>query len=153
MFGEALMIMVVVLTLVFGVVSIVRLLLDNIRRSKSERVQAEMYNKMLDKLGSSQEILAWAQSETSQNLFRVPPPERPAPYSRILNAVQVGVVLTVVGIAVLVIKTQLTVHDQEPAMVLGTLITALGIGLLLAGGASWMLSRSFGLINGKTGTE
>lgn len=151
--GEAVAIIALVLTLSYGVVTIMRLLLEHIRRTKSERLQAEVYNKVLDKLGSSQEILNWTQSETSQNLFRVPPPDRPAPYSRILNAVQFGVVLTVMGLAVLFIKTQLTGHDQEPAMVMGTLITALGAGLLLAGGASWLLSRKLGLIDAKSISE
>ena len=152
--GEMIAIPVVVVTLAYGVVTIVRTLLDNIRRTKSDRLQAEVYTKMLDKLGSGQDVLAWAQSDTSRSLFAVPPPERPAPYARILNAVQVGVALTVVGLAVLFIKTQLTAaHDQEPTMVIGTLITALGVGLLLAGCASWLLSRHFGLINGKTGSE
>jgi len=154
MSGELIAIPVVVVTLAYGFVTIVRLTLDHFRRTKSEKLQAEVYGKMLDKLGSSQDILAWAGSETSQNLFAVPPPERPAPYSRILNAVQIGVALTVVGGAILAIKTQLAeAHDQEPAMVIGTLIMALGIGLLLSGGASWLLSRKFGLINGKPGAE
>lgn len=154
MSGNMIAIPVIVLTLAFGVVTMVRALLDHIRRTKSEKLQAEVYGKMLDKLGSSQDILAWAQSETSQNLFAVPPPERPAPYSRILNAVQIGVDLTVVGIAILFIRTQLTsAHNQEPTMVIGTPVTALGVGLLLSGGASWFLSRKFGLINGKPSVE
>ena len=151
---EFIAIPVVIFTLAYGFVTIVRLLLDHIRRTKSEKLQAEVYTKMLDKLGSSQDVLAWSQNDTTQNLFRVPPPDSPAPYSRILNAIQIGVVLTVVGLAVLFIRTQLTAaHDQEPAMVIGTLVTALGVGLLLAGCASWLLSRHFGLINGKTGPE
>ncbi len=146
----------VIALLAFAVVKIFRSLLEHIRRTKSEKLQAEVYGKMLDKLGSSQDILTWAQSETSQNLFAAPPlPERPAaPYARILTAIQIGVVLTVLGGAVLAIRSQLTTaHDQEPAMVIGILIMALGIGLLLSGGASWLLSRKFGLLNGKTGAE
>lgn len=151
--GEMIAIPLIVLTLALGVVSIVRLLLEHIQRTKSEKLQAEAYNKMLDKLGSSQEILAWAQSETSQNLFKLPPPERPAPYSRILNAVQGGVVIAALGIAVLFIRTQAVGRGETAAMIIGTILTALGIGLLLSGGASWLLSRKFGLINGKPELE
>ncbi|HEY3442519.1 MAG TPA: hypothetical protein VGK29_17300 [Paludibaculum sp.] len=152
--GEFIAIPVVVMTLAYGVITVVRLLLEHIRRTKSEKLQAEVYSKMLDKLGSSQDILTWAQSDTSQNLFAVPPPERPAPYARILNAIQIGVVLTVVGLAVLGVKAQLTAaHDQEPAMVIGMLVTALGLGLLLSGGISWLLCRKFGLINGRPAIE
>jgi len=151
--GEFIAIPIVVLTLAIGVVTIVRLLLEHIQRTKSEKLQAEVYNKMLDKLGSSQEILAWAQSESSQNLFQLPAPERPAPFTRILNAVQGGVVIGALGIAVLFIRTQAVGRGETAAMIIGTILTALGIGLLLSGGASWLLSRKFGLINGKPAIE
>lgn len=151
--GDFIAIPIIVLTLAMGVVTIVRLLLEHLQRTKSEKLQAEVYNKMLDKLGSSQEILAWAQSETSQNLFQLPAPERPAPYSRILNAVQGGVVIAALGVAVLFIRTQAVGRGETAAMIIGTILTALGIGLLLSGGASWLLSRKFGLINGKPELE
>lgn len=152
--GEVIAIPVVVMTIAFSVVTIIRALLDNIRRTKSERLQAELYTKMLDKFGSSPELIAYLQSESGMNLLRAEAPEQPASYSRILNAVQFGIIGVVVGGAVLWLGRMFHGEAQEVLMVAGALVLAAGGGLLLAGGASYGVSRHLGLINtGKPGAE
>ncbi|MBI5084434.1 MAG: hypothetical protein HZB13_07545 [Acidobacteria bacterium] len=148
--GDVAAVIMVAGTFAVAVVAIMRTLFDHIRRTKSEQLQSELYNKMLDKLGSGPEVLGWLQTGSVQNLFKATPAERPAPYSRILNAVQFGVVATVAGLGILGIWTQLDYRSKLPAMVIGMLVLSLGLGMLMAGAASWMLSRKLGLINGKT---
>jgi len=146
---EAMSMVIVLMVLAFAFVTSVRSLLDHLRRTKSEKLQSEVYNKMVDKMGSSQDVLAWLQTDAGQNLFKVAPPDRPAPYSRILNSVQFGVVAVVLGIGILAIRTMIGTEGQEPAAVVGTLVLALGLGMLLAGAVSYFLSKKLQLINGQ----
>ncbi len=149
--NEAIALILVIGVIGFVLVTNLRALLDHMRKTKSEKLQSEVYNKMLDKLGSSQDVLAWLQTDAGQNLFKVAPPDRPAPYSRILNSVQFGVVALVLGGGILAIRTMIGVEGQEPAAVVGTLVMALGLGMLLAGACSYALSKKFQLFNGGGG--
>lgn len=144
---EAVAIIFVICVISLGIVVLVRSLLSHLRQTKTGRLQAEIYNKMLDKFGSSQDLLAYLQTEAGQNLLKTAPPEQPAPHSRILNSVMFGVVATVLGLGILLLSTQVS-REREPAMVIGTLILTLGVGFLAAAGASYVLSKRLGLLNG-----
>lgn len=146
--GEVIAIPIMIGTVALSVVTIIRSLLDNIRRAKSDRLQAEIYTKLIDKFGSSPELVAYLQSESGMNLLRTEAPEQPAAYSRILNAVQFGIIGSVVGGALLWLGRMFHGEAQEVLMVAGTLTLAAGGGLLLAGGAAYGLSRHLGLVDG-----
>ncbi len=151
---EMLALMTVMASLVYGFVTFTRTLLEHMRRTRSERMQADVYNKLLDKLGTGQELVNWANSDSARKLLHSMPVEQPAPYSRILNSVQNGLILAVLGAAVLSLQSVVsTAEGREGARIAGTLVMAIGVGMLLAGGASWALSRKFGLINGENKHE
>jgi len=137
-------------------VTIIRTSLLHIRGVKSERMQVEMFNKLMDKLGSSQEALQYLQMNGGINFLKLQEAaERPrSPHARILTSVQVGIVAAVVGGGILSLQGRFSdPRDSEPAAVIGTIVLALGLGFLLAGGASWVLSRSMGLLNGTGKSE
>ncbi|QOY85327.1 hypothetical protein [Paludibaculum fermentans] len=150
---EAIAIIMVFGTVALAVVIITRALFDHLRRTKAERAQAEIFNKLMDKLGSGAEVLAYLQSEAGQRLMQGAPQEKPATFGRILNSVQYGVVCTVIGIGVLFLQNIVDKYSQRDVAVVGTLILTLGIGLLAAAGASYLLSKTLGLINGKTNEQ
>ncbi|MGJ5815047.1 hypothetical protein [Paludibaculum fermentans] len=150
---EAIAIIMVFGTVALAVVIITRALFDHLRRTKAERAQAEIFNKLMDKLGNGTEVLAYLQSEAGQSLMRGAPPEKPATFGRILNSVQYGVVCTVIGIGVLFLQNIVDKYAQRDVAVVGTLILTLGIGLLAAAGASYLLSKTLGLLNGKTNEQ
>lgn len=146
---------VVAIVMVFGTVSlavviITRALFDHLRRTKAERAQAEIFNKLMDKLGSGAEVLAYLQSEAGQSIMKGAPPEKPATFSRILNSVQYGTVCVVMGIGILILQSIVDRYSQRDVAIVGTLVLTLGIALLLGAGASYLLSRTLGLLNGKT---
>jgi predicted phage tail protein len=148
MIHETISMTVVMGILAWTFVTIIRMVVEHMRRSRTDRLQAELYNKLLDKFGSSHEVLAYLQSEAGQSLLKTAPPERPHAYGRILNSVQLGIVLTVVGLGVLQVGKWFTGDGRDAGAVIGTLLATAGIGLLLAGVASYLLSKRFGLING-----
>lgn len=148
--GELIAIPVVFGTVGVVLVTLTRSLLDHIQRTKSERLQADIYNKMIDKFGSSQDLLSYLSTEAGQNVLKSVPVERPAAYSRVLNSVQFGIISSVLGTGILVLRTAITDREgQDALLVIGSIILTIGIGLLLAAGASYMLSKSFGLFNGR----
>ena len=178
---EHLAIMTVLITLVIGVVTILKTGLDHLKRSKTERLQFDLYNKVLDRFGSNQEMVTWLQNEGAAGLLKAVETPRSLPYSRILNAVQGGLLAVVLGAGFMAVSTQiptpdyqaqkaaaagdpqkewLVVHDaqrdrEQVAGVngFGIILMTAGFGLLLGGGASYYLSRKFHLINGETRTD
>ena len=136
-------------TLGICVVTIVRTAMDHIRRTRSERTQAEMFNTLMNKLGNGPEVLSYMETEAGKNLLKSPPEVRPSPYARILNSVHLGVVLTILGIGILSLQAML--NGDRDALIIGTLILTVGIGMLSAAAASWVLSKKLGLM--ETGGE
>jgi uncharacterized membrane protein len=146
--GDYIAIPVVIGIVAYAVVTIVRLLLENIRRSKSERLQADLYTKVIDKLGSSPELAAWLESEKGITLMQVEPKEQPGAQSRILNSAQFGIMGAAVGGAMLWLGRVFHGEPQEVLMIFGTVILAAGGGLVIAGAVAYFLSRHLGLLNG-----
>ena len=140
----------IVMPMLFACVAyILKSVMDTLRRSRSERLQAELYGKLFEKFGSSADLVAYLQSEAGQNFLKAAPVERTGPFNRILNSMQAGIVLFFMGIACLLLRLGVGSDAQEPMLVLGSVGSALGLGLLVSGGASWFLARNWGLLNGK----
>ena len=109
------------------------LIFSTIRRYKIAKAQAQVQTKLLDKIGSGQELLAYAQSDAGKQLLESLKVERIAPHTRIIGALQAGIV---------------SLDEHHGLVVFGTLGCALGLGFALSAGASYFLSKSFGLLNG-----
>ena len=125
---------------------------STIRRYKIAKLQAEVQSRLLDKVGSGQELLAYAQTEAGKSLLESLSVERPSPYGRIFNALQIGIILVLVGAALLFLRSHLPDAPdgvRDVFLVFGTLITVLGVGFGLSATASYYLSKSLGLLNGR----
>lgn len=173
---ERIAIMTVLVSLIVGVVTILKAGLEHFKRSKTEKLQFDLYNKVLDKFGTHQEVVAWLQGEGSQGILKAIEAPRPMAYNRILNAVQGGLLAVVLGTGFMAVSTQMPTpdyqahqraaagdpqkewmiaremeHDRERVAgvnAFGILLLTAGFGLLAGGGASYYLSRKFHLING-----
>jgi len=139
----------VVVPVVFGFFAwLVWMLFSTIRRYKIAKLQAEVQNKLLDKVGSGQELLAYAQTDAGKTLLESLRVEGVSPHARIIVALQTAIVMISAGAAFLLLRNR--VEDaQQGFLVLGTLLTTLGIGFAVSSAASYYLSKSFGLLNGK----
>ena len=121
------------------------------RRYKIARLQAEVQSRLLEKIGTGQDLLAYAQTDAGRQLLESLQVERvipQAPYAKIIWALQAGIVLFFFGSAMLWLRSHVSVPDVDGFTILGALSIAVGIGFALSAAASYYLSRSFGLVNG-----
>ena len=137
-----------VVPVVFGFFAwLVWVVFSTIRRYKIAKLQAEVQNKLLEKVGSGQELLAYAQTDVGKTLLESLRVETHSPYARIIGALQTDIVMISLGVAFLLLRTRIS-GAEEGFLVLGTLLSVLGVGFALSSAASYYLSKSFGLLNG-----
>ena len=104
-----------------------------------------MQEKLLERLGSNQELLPYLESDAGRRFLEAATTEKTNPLRRILSSMQSGIVLVFLGLAL--VFARLSVGAAELRFV-GTLFMALGTGFLVSSGLSFWLSKSWGLING-----
>jgi hypothetical protein len=150
---EGLQIFATVCAVIFGVLWLLRLLIGHRRWLRVTRMQSDLNNRLLERLGSNEQLLAYLQSQPGQQLMATPvvgeaaATSAVAPFSRILWAVQAGIVLTSAGLGLLVIRGYVIAEAGEMLMTLGVLAMSLGIGFALAALASYVLSKRLGLLD------
>lgn len=137
-----------VVATIFGTFGwIVYTISTNIRKAHAARAVADLHSKLLDKSAASQDLIAYLESASGQKFLQSAGMEGPQPWSRILNAVQAGFVLSLVGIAELIVRTlDQNIDTAEFLLVSGAIALAIGVGFLLSAMTSFAVSRSWGLL-------
>jgi hypothetical protein len=131
---------------------ILRAGLENRRWNRMVKMQAETHAKLLDKFGTSQEMLAYMESDAGQRFLELPVFDAHQkltaglPFGRILWSVQIGVVAVAVGAGLMFLRGRISPSSDEGFLVLGTLALTIGVGFLLSGGATYVLAKRFGLL-------
>ena len=145
--------------LVFGgilgvLVWLVRSVIDQRRWLRVSRTQAEVHTKLLDRLTNNEDLLAYIQTPAGRRFLESgplltdgePPKTAGAPLSRIIWALQAGVVLASLGLGFWIAESRFPEDMGEGFFIIGTLATALGVGFVLAAGLAYMISSRFGLV-------
>ncbi len=127
---------------------IVKISLAHRRWVRAAQIQSDLQSKLLDKFTSTNELLEYMRCDSGRQLLDpvVSASERSSPYSRILTSVQAGAVLAALGVGLYLVRGE--VSQPTELTIAGGLALALGVGFLVSAGISYMLSRSWGLING-----
>ena len=140
---------VVIVPVIFGVFAfIVWTITTNIRRSKTARLVADLHGKVLEKCASSQELMGYVQSDAGRRFLESAANGQSNSAARILNAVQAGTILALLGGA-FIITSQMH-HDVDAREILvtfGYLVMAAGLGFLVSAAISYFLCKSWGLLN------
>jgi len=123
---------------------VVWVITTNIRKRRVAQTQADMQAKLLDKLSASQDLADFLRTEAGQRLLEAPPVEKGNPFSKVLASIQIGLVLLLLGIALLSMSGVIRGHWDE-MVVFGSISLAVGIGFLASAGISYTLSKSWGL--------
>jgi len=131
---------------------ILRVILDNRRWYKMVKVQSETHAKLLERFGSSQDMLAYMGSEAGKKFLESPifdgqrQQVSALPFGRILWSVQIGIVAAFLGAGMLYLRGKVGADADMGLTIFGTLICTLGIGFLVSGGVSYALAKYFGLL-------
>jgi hypothetical protein len=132
---------------------LVRLLLENRRWTRIFKLQTDVHGKLIDRFGTNQELLTYMDTEAGRRFLEAAPIPMgfetgrrvPSAVARILTPLQIGVVLTLLGLGFLFLRH--AVADLEvPMLVLGTATLMPGIGFILSAGITWVLASRLGLM-------
>jgi hypothetical protein len=139
---------IVAIISVFGAGSfLVQGLVTAVVRAKQINRHAQVMTRLVDKISSPADTAAFLNSPAALRLFEGALDRRTLVLQRVLLSIQSGIVLSILGAAFFLIRTQVTDPDGQLALlVFGTLGLALGVAFLLAAGASYTLSQRWGLL-------
>jgi hypothetical protein len=132
---------------------LIRLFLENRRWTRVLRLQTEMHTKLIDRFSSTQELLSYVGTDAGRHFLEASPialdarATQPMPnaVARILTPLQLGVVLTLLGIGLLMLRHSLP-EAAPPLLVFGTVALMPGLGFILSAGISWFLAGRLGLM-------
>jgi hypothetical protein len=152
--------------IVFGVVTgtiiwLVRIALQNRRWNRVSKTQTEIHSKLMDRLGSNEELMAYMQTPAGRRFLEFAPvplepePKRlAAPFSRILWSLQAGAVLTVAGLGLLFLRANSGIEEiSQVAFIFGVLILSIGIGFVVSAAVAYLLSKRLGLFDATSASE
>jgi len=128
-------------------------LLENRRWNRIFKLQTDVHGKLIDRFGTSQEVLTYMGTEAGKRFLEATPIavgfERqqpvPSPVARVLTPLQIGVVLTLLGIGLISLRHSVPDGDA-PLLVAGTIVLMPGLGFIISAGITWVLARHLGLM-------
>jgi hypothetical protein len=134
---------------------LIRAVIDHRRWLRLSRVQTEVHTKLMDRLTSNDDLLAYIQSPAGRRFLESTPialdgESRPAsaPVSRILWSLQAGIVLVSLGTGFWLAKGNVMPEVSEGFYVLAIVGISLGAGFAISGVAAYFISNRLGLVSG-----
>lgn len=132
---------------------LVKVLLANRRWTKIFRLQTEVHGKLIDRFGSSQEILNYMQTDAGKRFLEASPiavdferEERwPVAMQRVLMPLSAGVVLTLLGLGLLALRHSIP-HGETALLLFGVVAVMPGLGCIIAAGVTWLMAKRLGLL-------
>jgi len=128
-------------------------LLENRRWNRIFKLQTDVHGKLIDRFATSQEVLTYMGTEAGKRFLEATPIavgfERqqpvPSPVARVLTPLQIGVVLTLLGLGLIFLRHSVPDGDA-PLLVIGTVVLMPGLGFIISAGITWVLARHLGLM-------
>jgi len=131
---------------------LVRAVIQHRRWLKASQVQLQIHTKLMERMTTNEELLAYVQSPAGRRFLEAAPlrPEAEtatnAPIGSILWAMMAGIVLATLGLGFRFAGMYIGDADAQKAlMVVGIIILSLGFGFVLASGMAYMMSSRLGL--------
>jgi hypothetical protein len=141
------------MTVLVIVGSVARQVVDYRRWVRQSRMQMDVHTKILDRLQSNEDLLAYVQTPAGGNFLQFTPagpgPEprmAGAPFGRILWSVQAGVVLAALGMGFWFAQSRVPEEVVPAFTVLGIIVMSLGIGAVISAIIAFVLSVRLGLL-------
>ena len=138
---------------VFAITWLIRTVIEQRRWNRLSRTQAEVHNKILDRFGSSEEVLSYIQTAAGTKFLESAPipvqPARPAhsaPFGRVIWSIQLGVVIAVAALGMLLVSLRFEGDSESGLFAMGAIAFSIGIGFIVSALVSVAMSRRLGLL-------
>jgi hypothetical protein len=131
-----------------------RQLLENRRWSRIFKLQTDVHGRLIERFGSNQELMTYMGTEAGKRFLEAAPipvgfeneQRMPNAVARVLMPLQIGVVLTLLGIGLLAIRNYLGADMISPMLLMGVVVLMPGIGFIISAGITWLLAARLGLM-------
>jgi hypothetical protein len=132
---------------------LIKTLTDNRRWARLFKAQTEARTKLLDRFGTNEDLLAYIATPAGKRFLDSTPIDLGptstsvgGPMRRILWATEVGLVLACGGGGLMIARLSLPGDLPQMLWLVAVFAISLGIGFILAAGASYLLSRHMGIL-------
>ena len=138
---------------------LVRAIIQHRRWLKASQVQADIHTKLMERMSTNAELLAYVQSPAGRRFLEAAPirPEGDAtgsaPIGSIVWAMMAGIVLAALGLGFRLASVYIGNEAQQAFGVVGVIILALGLGFIVASMMAYLLSSRLGLFPPKPAPE
>jgi hypothetical protein len=146
---------VVLISVLSVFVWLIKTVVDHRRWLRTSKVQVEMHGKLLDRLTTNEDLLAYAQSPAGSRFLESTPisleaeTRASAPVSRIIWSMQAGIVLMALGGGLFVVQTSSVEEVRQALSVIQAIVGSVGAGLLISAVAAYVVSGRLGILPGK----
>jgi hypothetical protein len=131
---------------------LVRAIIQHRRWLRLSRVQAEVHSKIMDRMTTNEELLAYIQSPAGRRFLESAPiqaesdaPRQGAPVGPIIWSMMAGIVLAMAGVGFRWSAQSVTDQAHQAFTVVGVVILALGAGFILSSVMAYLVSSRLGL--------
>jgi hypothetical protein len=130
---------------------LVKSLVQHRRWLRASRVQAEVHAKIMDRMTTNEELLAYIQSPAGRRFLESTPlpeadaPRSAAPVGPIIWSMMAGIVLATAGVGFRLSAGSITNEAANAFNIVGTIIVALGAGFVLSAVMAYLVSSRLGL--------
>ena len=139
---------------------LVRAVIQHRRWLKASQVQADVHTKLMERMTTNEELLAYIQSPAGRRFLEATP-VRPdteaastnAPIGPIIWSMMAGIVLSTVGVGFRYSAGFIGDEAQQAFVVVGVIILALGIGFMFASLMAFVVSSRLGLFPPRRAAE
>ena len=132
---------------------LVRAVIQHRRWLRQSKVQTEVHTKLMDRMNTNEELLAYIQSPAGRRFLESAPVQQEAdsprmgaaPVGPIIWSMMAGIVLGTVGVGFRFAANSVTNEAQQAFTVVGVILLALGAGFVVASVMAYLVSSRLGL--------
>ncbi len=133
---------------------LINVLLANRRWQRIFKLQTEIHTKLIDRFGSSQELIQYMESEPGKKFLEAAPipvnfeadSKMPGVIGRVLVPAQIGVVMALLGAGLVAVRHHFGRGADSVLLLAGIVMLMPGLGFILSAGVTWVLAGRLGLM-------
>jgi hypothetical protein len=135
------------------VIWLVRAVIQHRRWLRQSKVQSDIHTKLMDRMTTNEELLAYIQSPAGRRFLESAPIQQEAesprlggaPVGPIIWSMMAGIVLATVGIGFRMAAQSVSNEAQQAFTVVGVIVLALGAGFIISSVMAYLVSNRLGL--------